>query len=107
MKNLDQIWLGLVEIRSKNLNTIIEDSLGAFVNVAYKAYSEDHFLSKIKDTFSEKEFEVLDVDDIETLENVTIDQDIEAEKIELINDILNEGYDFSWGVFHSYSDEEE
>lgn len=102
----NKIWLGLVEIKPKNLNTVLENSLGAFVSVVYKAYSKDHFLSKIKGTFFEKDFEVLDIDDVETIENVTIDKDVEAEKIELINDVLNEGYDFSWGVFHIYDEEE-
>ncbi|MEP0262312.1 hypothetical protein [Dokdonia sp.] len=107
MKGLDQIWLGIIEIKPKNLNTVLEDSLGAFVNVAYKAYSKDHFLSKVKDTFFENDFEVLDVDDIGTIYNTAIDNETEAEKLELINDIINQGYDFSWGIFHTYSDEEE
>ncbi|NQX83069.1 MAG: hypothetical protein HRT66_13905 [Flavobacteriaceae bacterium] len=96
------IWLGLVEIKPKNDNTIIIKKSGAYVNVAYRANSEEEFIEKTKASFLENDYEILGLDYIENATNICVDNPDESEKIELLNDIIEGNYDFSWGVFHTY-----
>lgn len=98
----NNIWFGLVEIEPIGENTIIEKGLKAFVNVAYKANSKKDFLEKIRCSFFENDYRVIDVDDIEEGTVISIKNIGEAEKIELLKDLKNEDYDFSWGIFHTY-----
>ncbi len=88
-----------------NDNTIIEDALGAYVNVAYTANAKNEFIEKVKNSFFENDYQVLEIDDIENIVDFKIDNPDNAEKVDLFKDIADEGYDFSWGIFHIYSEE--
>ena len=99
------IWFALVEIRASKDNNALEGAFGAFVNVAYRAVSIEDLLSKIKLSFKENDFEVYKVNDIESKESIAIDNVENAEKLELLQDIEQEGYDFSWGIYHTFEEE--
>ena len=104
LKNINNIWFGLVEIKPLNDNTIIEDTLGAYVNVAYTANTKNEFIEKVKNSFFENDYQVLEIDDIENILDFKIDKPDNAEKVDLFN-IVDEDYDFSWSIFHTYSEE--
>lgn len=101
-----EIWLALVEIRALKNNDALKGAYGAFVNVAYKAVSREDLICKIKASFGENDFEVYEIDDIESKENLIIDNPDNAEKLELLRDIEEEGYHFSWGVYYTFDEEE-
>lgn len=100
-----KVWFALVEIKPLNNNTILKDVSGAFLNVAYKASTKDEFIIQIENSFKKNDFMVCEIDEIETFENMEIHNPDNAEKLVLLNDI-EEGYDFSWGVYHTYEEEE-
>jgi len=96
-----KIWFALVEIKPLYNNTILKDVSGAFLNVAYKAETKDELIIQINKTFKENKFMICEIDNIETVDKMEIDNPDNAEKLVLLNDI-EEGYDFSWGVYHTY-----
>jgi len=100
------IWFALVEIKPIGNNTILNSAYGAFVNVAYKALSIEEFEFSVKATFKESDFQVIEIDEIESKMNLEIDNPDNAEKLELLNDIEQEGYDYSWGIYHTFHEEE-
>ena len=67
--NTNDIWFGLVEIKPINENTNLGGALGAYVNVAYKANSENEFIEKIRWSFYENDYDVLKIDDVENETN--------------------------------------
>lgn len=102
-----QVWFAIIEVKAINENLSLDEAVGAYVNVAYLAYNENDFIERIQKTFSEKDFTVVEIDDIENQANLSIDNPDEAEKLELLRDIEVEGYDYSWGVYHTFDEEED
>ncbi|WP_062053194.1 hypothetical protein [Aquimarina longa] len=108
-KNDEEInnWLALVQVKPANDNDTLNGALGAFVNVAYRAWDINNLEDLISSTFKEQDYEVLNIEDIETENDLNIDNSEEAEKLELLKDIKEEGYSFSWGTFYTYENEED
>jgi len=103
----DNIWFGLVEVKPLKDDTIIESAEGAFVNVAYRAIDKDDFIERAKKTFLENYFEAVNFEDIENVKDFTTVESSNAEKVALLNDVSQEGYEFSWGIFYTYNIGEE
>ncbi|MCH2046363.1 MAG: hypothetical protein MK212_19775 [Saprospiraceae bacterium] len=101
---LNNMWFSLVEIKPNAKNTILGEAEGGFVNVAYKADSKEELIQKLKETFLENDFLVVNVHEIENINSLSIDDFETSEKKELFLDILEDNYDFSWGVFHIWDD---
>jgi hypothetical protein len=96
-----KIWYAMVQVIPINGNNQLDSAKGAFVNVAYKAGSKQEFLGLIKDTFLRQNFMVKEIDDVGMLTDNNADN---PEKISLLNDMQD--YDYSWGDFHTYEEEE-
>lgn len=101
-KDAMNIWFAIVQIKPLKNNKRLKGADGAYVNVAYAAESQDDFIDKINLSFKENDFKVIEIDEIENKDTVSIDNPENAEKLELLNDIEVEKFDFSWGVFHTY-----
>lgn len=99
------IWFALVEVRELPGFDLLDGALGAFVNVAYRAVSEKDLIVKLQDSFLEEGFTIFEVDDVEPLENITADYWENAEKLDLLRDVLEGELAYAWGVFHTYSAE--
>ena len=98
---MNNIWLALVEIKAIGYHETLKEGKGAFINVAYKASGYEEFMEQLKSTFSNKNLLIVGIDDLETKENLSIASEGNTERLELIRDI-EDGHDFSWGIFHSY-----
>jgi hypothetical protein len=80
---LNDIWFSLVEIKPNTKNTILGEAKGGFVNVAYKANSKEELIQKLKETFLENNFFVINVHEIENINFLSIDNFETSEKKEL------------------------
>lgn len=98
----EHIWFGLAHIQAINSNKQLDDAAGAFVNVMYKATSQEEFIKLVEHTFKERDFDVIEIEDIERADNLTIDNPENAEKLVLLEDVQSGLYDFSWGNFYTY-----
>lgn len=96
------IWLAIVEVEPISGNKVLEGAKGAFVNVAYVSESKKSFFKEVDKTFGEYDFKVLEVDDIECYPNIDIYDYETAEKIELVNKLINEDLSYCIGIFHTY-----
>jgi len=82
-------------------NEILPDVKGAYVNVACVSENEKEFKLKLSDIFKHHSFEIFEIDEIETEDDLKIDNPDNAEKLSLIDEI-REGYQFAWGTFHVF-----
>lgn len=98
----DNVWLALVEVETINNNIDLGDASGAFVNVAYRASSKEEFISSIVNSFNEYDFNVLEIDDIESYDQIQVDNPENSEKISLVKKITDESLEFTWGDFHTF-----
>ena len=88
---------------STEAQRIFVQSKGAYVNVACVSENEITFKKEVSDIFMHHRFKVFEIDEIETEENLAIDNPSNAEKITLLNEI-KEGYSFAWGTFHTFDE---
>lgn len=98
------IWFALVGVKVIEGNEYITDADGAYVNVACLAEDETGFITKLHKNFEHNKFKVFSIDEIETERTLIIDNEDNAEKLELLDEI-KEGYSFAWGTFHTFDDE--
>ena len=101
MNGRKNIWFALVEVTAENGNTDLGDAIGAFVNVAYRAFNKENFLSVVVESFKSFDFKVIEVNSIERGDNLLITNPDNAEKLILLNRI-KDGDEFAWGAFHTY-----
>jgi len=99
--NTEKIWFAIVGIKPLKGNEIISDANGAHVNVACISDTKANFKRNLKENFKYHKFEVFEILDIETEENMKIINKENSEKIKLLNEI-KEGYRFAWGTFYTY-----
>lgn len=99
-------WISIVNIRSLKEGTKFEKegSIGAWVKVAYKAWDKENLIALINNTFEEEGYEVIEVDDISSIDYTNSVNDNE-EFLELLNDITEKDYSYSWGIFYTYDNE--
>ncbi len=97
----DKIWFALVGIKPLQKNEILPKAKGAYVNVACISENEGSLKEDLKEIFKHHKFSITDIDEIETEDNLSIDNSDNAEKFKLLNEI-KEGYKFDWGTFHSF-----
>lgn len=97
----ENIWFALVHVEPGNDNQDLGKAKGAFVNVAYVAPSKEQFMEIISTSFSEFNFKVLEIDDVERASEMTLDNADNAEKLLLLDRIEN-GLEMTWGDFHTY-----
>ena len=95
------IWFALVRVEPVNGNTDLGNAIGAFVNVAYRAHSKKNFLDIVKESFTFYNFKVIDIEDVERGDKLSIVNPESAEKLILLKQILD-GDDVSWGMFYRY-----
>lgn len=99
--NIDKVWFALVGIKPLKKNEILPNVKGAYINVACISENERNLKKDLKEIFKHHKFDITDIDEIETEDNLVIDNPDNAEKIQLLNEI-KEGYKFAWGTFHSF-----
>lgn len=100
----NKIWLALVGVKVQEGNEYIKDADGAYVNVACLSENEDEFITKLHKNLEHNKFKIFEINDVETEETLTINNEDNAEKLTLIDEI-KEGYSFAWGTFHTFDDE--
>lgn len=94
-------WFAIVRVTPVNGNTDLGGAIGAHVNVAYRAYDSEDFLEMVEESFKSYDFDVIEVDDIERGDDLTIVNSDNSEKLILLQRILD-GDEFAWGTFHTY-----
>ena len=57
--------------------------------------------------FDAYDFELIEIDDIESEDSLTITEPETAEKLELFEVIQKKRVEFVWGQFHTYDEESE
>lgn len=97
------VWLAIIEVEPINDNMDLGEAKGAFVNVAYKASSKKAFIKAVKESFAEYDFKVLEIDEVERGDQITIDNPDNAEKLKLLKELQSES-PFTWGDFHTYEE---
>jgi hypothetical protein len=95
------IWFALVGIKPLKGNKILPKVKGAYVNVACISANEENFKNDLAEIFKQYRFVLTDIGEIETEDNMVIDNPKNAEKLQLITEI-KEGYKFAWGAFHTF-----
>jgi hypothetical protein len=99
-----KIWFALVGVKLMEGNEYLTDADGAYVNAACLSENESEFIAKLHENFEHNKFKIFEIDDIETEETLSIDNEDNAEKLALMDEI-NEGYSFAWGTFHTFDKE--
>jgi hypothetical protein len=97
------VWLAIIEVAPINNNTDLGEAKGAFVNVAYKATSKVEFIKMVQESFNEFDFKVLQIDEVERGDQLTIDNPENAEKFTLLKALESETH-FTWGDFYTYEE---
>ncbi len=97
------IWMALVQVEPINDNRDLGEAKGAYVNVAYRATSKNQFVKALEESFTKYDFKVLEIDDVERADSLTIDNPDNAEKLLLLKEVESES-EFSWGDFHTYDE---
>ena len=97
----EKVWFAVVGIKPLKGNTTISDASGAHVNVACISDTKANFKNKLQENFEYYKFEIFEILDIETEENLTINNKNNSGKIKLLYEI-KEGYRFAWGTFYTF-----
>ena len=95
------IWFALVRVEPVNGNSDLGNAIGAYVNVAYRAQNRNDFLVILKESFTSYDFNVLEVEEIEGVNELSIVNPESAEKLILLKQISH-GDDIAWGTFYNY-----
>ncbi len=102
MINKNNIWFALVNVEVINGNNDLDDSEGAYVNVACVAENEKTFTSKVLEHFTKYDFQVLEIENIERFSIMNIRNHKTSEKLDLIKELEISKQDIVWGTFHTY-----
>lgn len=94
----EKIWFALVGLQPLKGNEIVPEAKSAYVNVACVANGQESLTKKLHENFTYHKFKIIEITDIETEENITIDDKKTSAKIKLLKEI-KEGNKFAWGKF--------
>ncbi len=90
------IWLGMAHVDFTEWGSEV-----AYVQVACKANSKEHFVGLIKDSFDWQEMKMLDIELIHNQTNLEIEDIAYDEGLDLIERVIA-GEEFCWGRFLTF-----
>ncbi|WP_338762280.1 hypothetical protein WAF17_17300 [Bernardetia sp. ABR2-2B] len=102
MIDKNNIWFALVNVEVINGNNDLDDSEGAYVNIACIAENEKTFTSKVLEYFTKNDFQVLEIENIERFSIMNIRNRKTLEKLDLIQELETSSQEVVWGTFHTY-----
>ena len=98
---MEKIWIGLCHvIPKKGFDNLIK-GMGAFVNIVAISSNRKEFEILARETLSKYGFEMIDIQDVETLSERAKKVQISDSILELAQS-LNETYPIQFDSFHSY-----
>jgi len=97
----EPVWFAIVGVRPLAGNDIIPEAKGAHVNIACVSENEESLKATLMENFDHYKFKVFEITDIETENNLSIDNPNNSEKIKLLKEI-KEGYRFALGTFFTF-----
>jgi hypothetical protein len=96
-----EVWIGLAHVRPRQGNDLLEGELGAFVPSVGLAENEQEFASAVAWLLNKLEFDVVEVEDIETLTKRESSFSVDSQLLELASKLTPE-YPVQIGKFHCY-----
>ena len=94
-------WIGLARVEPRTQNTALGSAAGAVTPVVALAYSQDDFVAKAVAMLNACEFDVIEIDDIETFAKRLGRYNV-ARSIVTLADSLTEDDPIAFGTFQSY-----
>jgi hypothetical protein len=88
----NEIWIGLIGLYPLEKNTIIAQNQGAYANVLLIASNLEDYKVKAKEFLSEIDFEIFEMEDVETLRKRMENFEIDLTILNLANKVRSEGY---------------
>jgi len=94
-------WVGAVEVKPKQGNTMFGKAPGAFTNVVCRAKSVAEFEDIVKLMLGRMELDVLEIEDVARLSQILEDGEVDEELVELANQ-LSDKVTFLYDTFYVY-----
>jgi hypothetical protein len=102
----EQKWIGLARVKPRPGNDDLGEAVGAFVGVIALAKGIEDYDQKVTDALNEEGFEVLEIEDIQTLEERRQAHSFSPELLQRAESV-NENNPVAIGTFHCYVKTEE
>lgn len=101
MNTINNIWIGLLHVRSKAPKGVLENSSGAYVNVLAMAKNINDFVGQIKNALIELNLEFIEIEDVELLSERKEKFEVDSSIIFLAEEV-EQSNEMRFGVFHTY-----
>src|SRR5437588_7334997 len=99
-----EVWVGLVHVKPRRGNDVLEDAVGAFVPAVGLAENEIDFASAVVSLLDKYEFDVAEIKEVETLRERELRACIDSKISELAGNLSSEN-PVGLGSFHAYMQE--
>ncbi len=99
-----EVWIGLAHVKPREGNDLLDYAFGAFVSAVGLAENENDFASAVVNLLDKQEFDVVEIEDIETLRKRQLHYSIDSKISELAANLSPER-PIELGTFHAYERE--
>jgi len=100
------IWIGLVEVKPNQDQTVLGDAEGAFVNIVCVATGADTFARYIAHAIEDLDLTLVAINNAQPLGRAMEQKEIDEDLIKSAA-ALREPGELAWGAFHAYQSSEE
>ena len=100
-----EVWVGLVHVKPRRGNDVLEDAIGAFVPAVGLAENGNDFASAVFSLLDKYEFDVAEMKEVETLQQRELRACLDSKISELVGNLSSEN-PVELGSFHTYMQEE-
>ncbi len=104
MTKSKEIWIGMLEVRSRMNAKVIAEASGAFVNVITWADSSEEFCRKATELINGLHLELVSVENPEPLINRGPEEELEFEIVRIADEVRHNPDAIMYSTFHTWSE---